>query len=69
LANDATIDSNIYTSLNTKVCGNVNISNNCAIIANAIVEKSFFNERMIIGGVPAKEIGTVDIKTLIKHIK
>jgi serine O-acetyltransferase len=44
------------------------IGNNNAIAGNTAVNKSFIEEGIIIGGVPAKKIGEIDIKKLIKHI-
>jgi serine O-acetyltransferase len=48
--------------------GDIEIANNIAVAANAAVGKSFLDEHKVIGGVPAKEIGDIDIKRLIKHI-
>jgi serine O-acetyltransferase len=62
------IGDNVYIGPGAKIYGKITIPNNCAIAANAAVSKSFFNENMVIGGVPAKEIGKIEIKQLIKHI-
>ncbi|QAA81296.1 serine acetyltransferase [Aequorivita sp. H23M31] len=62
------IGDNVYIGPGAKIYGEILIPNNCAIAANAAVEKTFFNEGMVLGGVPAKEIGKVDIKRIIKHI-
>jgi serine O-acetyltransferase len=58
----------MYIGPGAKIFGKINIPNNCAIAANAAGRKSFFNENFLIGGVPAKEIGKIEIKQLIKHL-
>jgi serine O-acetyltransferase len=62
------IGDNVYIGPGAKIYGKIEIPNNCAIAANAAIGKSFYNEGMLIGGVPAKEIAKVDIKNIIKHI-
>jgi serine O-acetyltransferase len=62
------IGDNVYIGPGAKIYGDISIPNNVAIAANAAVGKSFLNENKVIGGVPAKEIGAVHIKQLIKHI-
>lgn len=62
------IGNNVYIGPGAKIYGKIEIPNNCAIAANAAVSKSFFNEGVVLGGVPAKEIGKVDIRQIIKHI-
>lgn len=59
---------NIYIAPGAKIYGNISIANNTAIGANAVVNKSFKKENTIIAGVPAKMIGDIDIKTIIKYI-
>lgn len=63
------IGDNVYIGPGAKIYGKIIISNNIAIAANAAVNKSFLNENVVIGGVPAKEIGQVNIKQIIKHLK
>ncbi|PKG43426.1 serine acetyltransferase [Psychroflexus sp. MES1-P1E] len=63
-----TIGDNVYIGPGAKIYGEINIPNNCAIAANAAVSKSFFTENIVIGGVPAKEIGKIEIQQLIKHL-
>lgn len=63
-----TIGDNVYIGPGAKIYGQITIASNVAIAANAAVSKSFLNENVIIGGVPAKEIGQVNIKQIIKHI-
>lgn len=62
------IGDNVYIGPGAKIYGNITIASNIAIAANAAVNKSFLNEHKMIGGVPAKEIGDIDIKQIIKHI-
>lgn len=59
---------NVYIGPGAKIYGQIEIASNIAIAANAAVGRSFLNESKIIGGVPAKEIGDIDIKRLLKHI-
>lgn len=62
------IGDNVYIAPGAKIYGNITIANNIAIGANAVVNKSFDQENIVIGGIPAKQIGEVDIKNIIKHI-
>ncbi|MGQ7853133.1 serine O-acetyltransferase [Pedobacter sp. WC2501] len=62
------IGDNVYIGPGAKIYGNITIASNCAIAANAAVGKSFYNENMMIGGIPAKEIKQVKISDIIKHI-
>jgi serine O-acetyltransferase len=57
---------NIYIGPGAKIYGNIKIADNTAIAANAAVGKSFLNEGKLIGGVPAKEIGDIDINQILK---
>ncbi|MDB9782775.1 serine acetyltransferase [Winogradskyella sp.] len=59
---------NIYIAPGAKIYGNISIANNTAIGANAVVNKSFVEENTVIAGIPAKVIGQVDLKKIIKHI-
>lgn len=58
---------NVYIAPGAKIFGNIKIPNNTAIGANAVVNKSFEKENTIIAGIPAKELGKVDISKLIRH--
>jgi serine O-acetyltransferase len=58
---------NVYIAPGAKIFGNIKIPNNTAIGANAVVNKSFENENTIIAGIPAKVVGKIDIKKLIRH--
>jgi serine O-acetyltransferase len=60
---------NVYIAPGAKIYGNITIANNTAIGANAVVNQSFEKENTVVAGIPAKVIGEVDIKTIIKHIK
>lgn len=62
------IGDNVYIAPGAKIYGNIKIPNNTAIGANAVVNKSFEKENTVIAGIPAKIIGEVDIKKIIKHI-
>ena len=56
----------VYFAPGAKVYGDVEIASRIAIAANAAVGKSFLESDVMIGGVPAKVIGSVDISQLIK---
>ncbi|WP_243472006.1 serine O-acetyltransferase [Winogradskyella sp. MH6] len=58
---------NVYIAPGAKIFGNIRIPNNTAIGANSVVNKSFEKEHTIIAGIPAKELGSIDIKKLIRH--
>ncbi|APY07151.1 serine acetyltransferase [Winogradskyella sp. J14-2] len=58
---------NVYIAPGAKIFGNIKIPNNTAIGANAVVNKSFKKENTMIAGVPAKVIGDIDIKKIIKN--
>lgn len=62
------IGDNVYIAPGVKVFGDIQIPSNTALGANAVVNRSFKEEGMLIAGVPAKVIGKVDIKQLIRHI-
>lgn len=62
------IGNNVYIAPGAKIYGNISIANNTAIGANAVVNKTFLEENTAIAGVPAKVIGAIDIKKIIKHI-
>jgi serine O-acetyltransferase len=59
---------NIYIAPGAKIYGNIKIANNVAIGANAVVNKSFEEEGILLAGNPAKKIKEIDIKRIIKHI-
>ena len=58
----------MYIAPGAKIYGNIIIANNIAIGANAVVNKSFEEENILIAGNPAKKIKTIDIKKIIKHV-
>ncbi|MFK7833401.1 MAG: serine O-acetyltransferase [Winogradskyella sp.] len=58
---------NVYIAPGAKIFGNIRIPNNTAIGANAVVNKSFEEENTMIAGIPAKVLGNIDIKKLIRH--
>lgn len=59
---------NIYIAPGAKIYGNIKIANNIAIGANAVVNKSFEEESILIAGNPAEKIKKIDIQRIIKHI-
>lgn len=62
------IGNNVYIAPGAKIYGNIKIANNIAIGANAVVNKSFEEDSILIAGNPAKKIKEIDIKKIIKHI-
>ena len=62
------IGNNVYIAPGAKIYGSIKIADNIAIAANAAVSKSFINSGFVVGGIPAKEIGKIEIKDIIKHI-
>ena len=63
------LGNNIYIAPGVKIFGAITIADNCAIGANAAVNKSITEEGMLIAGVPAKVVKPIDIKTIIKHLQ
>src|ERR1035437_8555062 len=63
------IGNNVYIGPGVKIYGDITIANNVAIAANAAVNKSFTEENIMVGGVPAKKIKEIDISNIIKHLK
>jgi serine O-acetyltransferase len=55
----------VYIAPGAKIYGNISIADRVAIAANAAVASSFYNSDVVIGGVPAKELGPYDISTVI----
>lgn len=51
------IGNNVYIGAETKIIGEVTIANNIVAGANAVVNKSFTEDGIIIAGVPAGKIG------------
>ena len=62
------IGDNVYIGPGAKIYGNIMIADNCAIGANAVVNKSFNQKGYMIAGNPAIAIKEIDIKKIIKHI-
>lgn len=62
------IGDNVYIAPGAKIYGNINIANNIAIGANAVVNKSFIEDGILLAGNPAKKIKDIDIRRIIKHI-
>jgi len=51
----------VYIAPGAKIYGDIQIADNIAIAANAAVSKSFSTPGKLIGGIPAKEIGDVNV--------
>lgn len=62
------IGNNVYIGPGAKIYGNITLGNNIAISANAVVNKSFVEDDLLLAGNPANKIKTIDIKRIIKHI-
>lgn len=62
------IGDNVYIAPGAKIFGNIRIANNTAIGANAVVNKSFEDENMLVAGVPANIVKPIAIRQFIKHI-
>ncbi|QSZ67861.1 serine acetyltransferase [Methanofollis aquaemaris] len=54
--NVPSIGDNVYIGPGAKIFGNIQIANDIAIGANAVVNKSFLEAGITIGGVPARKI-------------
>jgi serine O-acetyltransferase len=61
------IGNHVYVGPGAKIYGDIEIADRVAIAANAAVSTSFLNTDVLIGGVPAKEIGQIDITRIIKE--
>lgn len=62
------IGDNVYIGPGAKIYGDIVIGSNIAIAANAAVGKSFSENDIIIGGVPAIKVGKIEIHKIIKHL-
>ncbi len=60
------IGDNVYIAPGAKIFGNINIPSNCAIGANAVVNKTMTEQGMLIAGIPAQSVKKIDITSLIK---
>lgn len=60
------IGNNCYIGPGVKIYGNIEIADNVAIGANAVVNKSITESNISVGGIPAKKIGdNVDIRKFV----
>jgi serine O-acetyltransferase len=59
------IGNNVYIGPGAKIYGEIEIADDCAIGANAVVNKSFLEPGSLIAGVPARKIGQVDTSKLL----
>ncbi|MBN8697656.1 MAG: serine acetyltransferase [Bacteroidetes bacterium] len=55
------IGDNCYIGPGAKIYGDIVIGNRIAIGANAVVNKSFIEDNIAIGGIPAKKIGDINV--------
>lgn len=62
------IGDNVYIGPGAKIYGKISIASNTAIAANACVGKSFTEENLLLGGIPARPLKEINIKQLIKHL-
>jgi len=53
------IGDNVYIGPGAKIFGDISIPNNVAIGANAVVNKSFTQENIVLAGVPARKVGEI----------
>ena len=63
------IGDNVYIGPGAKIYGDIKLANNIAISANAVVNKSFEEENILLAGNPAVKIKNIDITRIISHIK
>jgi serine O-acetyltransferase len=62
------IGNNVYIAPGAKIFGDIDIANNLVIGANAVVNKSFDEENIMIAGIPARRIKEANINYFIKNI-
>lgn len=51
-----TVGNNVWIGPGAKIFGNITIADECAIGANAVVNKSFYEPRVTIAGIPARVV-------------
>ena len=61
------IGNNVYIGPGAKIFGDITIANSIAIGANAVVNKSFNEECITIGGIPARKISNMSSEELIPN--
>lgn len=61
------IGKNVYIAPGAKIFGNIEIADDIAIGANAVVNKSFTEKNISIGGIPAKKISNNGSKGLVPN--
>ena len=61
------IGDNVYIGPGAKIYGDIKLGNNIAISANAVVNKSFEEDNILLAGNPAINIKKINIKKIIKH--
>lgn len=63
------IGDNVYIGPGAKIYGDIVIPNNVAIAANSAVARSFDEENILVGGIPAQKIKSINIRKIIKCIE
>lgn len=56
---------NIYIGPGAKIFGAITLADNIAVGANAVVNKSFEENNIAIGGIPAKKLGDTQVENLL----
>ncbi|WP_294378729.1 serine O-acetyltransferase, partial [uncultured Clostridium sp.] len=59
---------NVYIGPGAKLFGQIRVGNNCVIAANSVVNRSFDEDNVTIGGIPAKIISKKDSGRFIKGL-
>ena len=62
------LGNNIFIGSGARIIGDITVADNIAIGANAVVTKSFTENDITLGGVPAKKISNNNSKEFIKAI-
>jgi serine O-acetyltransferase len=62
------VEDYVYFAPGAKVYGDIQITSRIAVAANAAVGKSFLISDKLIGGIPAKEIKSIDILKIIRVV-
>jgi serine O-acetyltransferase len=68
VAGAPSIGDNVYIGPGAKIYGAITIASNSVIAANAAVNKSIIEEGMLVAGIPAKAMKSIDITRIIKHL-
>lgn len=60
---------NVYIAPGVKIYGRIRVADRVAFAANAAVNKDCLESDSLYGGVPAKLIGSIEIRNLIPHLR